>query len=77
MATKRNYRKEYDDYHGTAEQIKNRAKRNSARSIMVKEKGAKALKGKDIDHKKPLIKGGTNARSNLMVQSVSKNRGRK
>ena len=77
MATKRNYRKEYDDYHGTSEQIKNRAKRNSARSIMVKEKGAKALKGKDIDHKKPLIKGGTNARSNLRVQSVSKNRGRK
>ena len=56
MATKRNYRKEYDDYHGTAEQIKNRAKRNSASSIMVKEKGAKALKGKDIDHKKTFDK---------------------
>ena len=56
MATKRNYRKEFDDYHGTAEQIKNRAKRNSARSIMVKEKGAKALKGKDIDHKKTFDK---------------------
>ena len=56
MATKRNYRKEYDDYHGTAEQIKNRAKRNSARSIMVKEKGAKALKCKDIDHKKTFDK---------------------
>jgi 5-methylcytosine-specific restriction endonuclease McrA len=30
--------------------------------------------GKDIDHKVPLSKGGTNARSNLSLTSPSKNR---
>lgn len=35
MATKkRNYRKEYDDFHGKPEQIKNRDARNKARKDM-------------------------------------------
>lgn len=77
MATKRNYRKEYDEYHSRPEQITNRAKRNAARATMKKELGAAAIRGKDIDHIKPLSKGGSNARGNLRVMSVSKNRGRK
>ena len=30
--------------------------------------------GKDVDHKKPLAKGGSNAKSNLRVRSESANR---
>ena len=48
-----------------------------ARRMMIKELGVAALAGKDIDHIKPLSKGGSNARSNLRVMSVAKNRGRK
>ncbi len=71
---KRNYKKEYADYHSTPEQKKKRAMRNQARRIMKKKLGAKAIKGKDIDHKKPLRFGGTNAPSNLRVTSRSVNR---
>lgn len=73
----RDYKKEYAEYHSKPEQKKNRAKRNAARRVMKKELGSAAVKGKDIDHKKPLSKGGSNARSNLRVMSISKNRGRK
>jgi hypothetical protein len=46
----RNYRKEYDNYQGTAEQKKRRASRNAARAKMVK--GGKVTKGdgKDVTH---------------------------
>lgn len=70
----RNYRKEYDNYHGTEKQKKNRAKRNAARATM--EKAGKVSKGdgKDVAHKKALAKGGSNEQSNLQVSSRSKNR---
>ena len=70
----RNYREEYDKYQGTPEQKKNRAKRNAARAAMVKKHGKEALRGKDVDHKKPLSKGGSNGTSNLRVVSKSTNR---
>lgn len=73
----RNYRREYDKYQGTPEQKKNRAKRNAARRAMESELGKAALRGKDVDHKQPLSKGGSNARSNLQVTSVSYNRSKK
>ena len=47
----RNYKKEYKNYHSKPKQIKNRSSRNKARKIMKKLRGAKAIKGKDIDHK--------------------------
>lgn len=80
MATKpakraRNYAREYELYHKKPEQIANRAARNKARAMMKKKVGASALKGKDVDHKRPLIKGGSNAMSNLQVTSVAYNRG--
>jgi len=37
MPTKRNYRKEYDNYQGTEEQKKNRAQRNAARRKAMAE----------------------------------------
>ena len=73
----RNYRREYDKYQGTPEQKKNRAKRNAARRAMERELGKAALREKDVDHKQPLSKGGSNARSNLQVTSVSYNRSKK
>lgn len=70
----RNYRNEYDSYQGTPEQIKKRAERNKARREMEKGGLVKKGDGKDVDHKQPLSKGGTNARSNLRVKSASDNR---
>lgn len=76
MMAKRDYAKEYREYHAKPEQKRNRAKRNAARRLMEEELGKAAIKGKDIDHKMPLSKGGSNARSNLRVMSVRQNRGR-
>lgn len=73
MAKERDYTKEYI-YHGRPEQIKKRSLRNKARRMIEKEVGKAALKGKEVDHKKPLSKGGSNARSNLQVISRTANR---
>lgn len=78
MATKkrvRNYAREYAQYHAKPEQIANRSARNQARRAMEKEVGKAALRGKDVDHKRPLSKGGSNDRSNLQITSVRYNRG--
>lgn len=71
---KRPYKKEYDEYHGTEEQKRNRARRNNARRKMEREGKVSRGDGKDVDHKKPLSKGGGNGRSNLRVKSKSSNR---
>jgi 5-methylcytosine-specific restriction endonuclease McrA len=70
----RNYRKEYENYHSKPKQKKNRAKRNAARAEMEREGRVRKGDGKDVAHKKPLAKGGSNKRSNLKVASKSKNR---
>lgn len=70
MAKKRDYKKEYRDYHSRPEQVKNRAKRNKARSTMGLKKGDK----REVDHKRPLSKGGSNKKSNLRVVSRTTNR---
>jgi 5-methylcytosine-specific restriction endonuclease McrA len=70
----RNYRSEYDNYQGTSAQKKQRAKRNAARRAMTAAGKAKKGDGKDVNHKKPLSKGGTNARKNLNVVAAKKNR---
>ena len=60
-------------YQAQPKQRKNRALRNAARTT-VKKAGGKVA-GKDVGHKKPLSKGGTNAKSNLKIQSRKANRG--
>lgn len=70
----RNYRKEYDNYHSKPKQKKNRAQRNAARATMAKSGKVSKGDGKDVGHKKPIAKGGSNNKSNLKVQSKSKNR---
>lgn len=74
MAKARNYKKEYANYQGKPEQIKNRAARNSARAEMVKAGKAHKGDGKDVDHKTPIAKGGGNSNGNLRVQSKKANR---
>lgn len=71
----RDYKKEYREYQGTEEQKKNRAKRNAARREMIEDGKARKGDGKDVDHKRALINGGSNAESNLRVVSKSVNRG--
>lgn len=44
-------------------------KRVKARRLVAKRIGASALKGKVVEHKVPLKKGGSNSRSNLRVVS--------
>lgn len=67
---KRNYRKEYDEYHGKPGQRKNRAARNRARTKMGLKKGDP----REVDHKVPLSKGGSNGKKNLRVTSRAANR---
>lgn len=50
--------------------------RKQARRIMERKYGKAALKGKDVDHIKPLEKGGTNSLSNLRLIPTKKNRSR-
>lgn len=78
MATKRkrDYKREYELFHGKPEQIKKRAMRVQARRNMTKKLGTASLKGKDVDHIVPLARGGTNNPSNLRVTSIKKNRAR-
>lgn len=70
----RDYRREYDLYQGKPEQIKARSERTTAR----RQANASGLThkgdGKDIDHIKPLSKGGSNTKSNQRVVSASRNR---
>lgn len=73
--TKEDYARHYRDYQGKPEQIAKRSARNKARRLMEKKKGKAALAGKDVDHKRPIRNGGSNAPSNLRVVSPSKNRG--
>lgn len=68
----RNYRKEYDEYHGTPEQIQNRASRNAARAGAVKKNGKAKMKGKEVDHKDGNPK--NNSKKNLQVMSRKANR---
>lgn len=62
-------------YNATEEQKKRRAARNAARRDAVREYGAKALEGKDIDHKRSLDRGGDNEAHNLRPMSIRENRG--
>lgn len=71
MATaKRDYKKEYKEYHGKPAQIKARAQRNAARAKL----GLKVGDPREADHKVPLSKGGSNSTRNLRVVSRHTNR---
>lgn len=75
MTRVRDYKHEYNSYHAAPEQKKKRAMRNAARRELQSEGRVHKGDGKDVDHKRPLRSGGTNAENNLRVTSKSKNRG--
>lgn len=62
-------------FNSTPLHIKQRSERNQARRIVAKDLGKAAIAGRDIDHKKMVKDGGTNARGNLRVRSIHSNRG--
>ena len=61
-------------YDGSPEVKKKRAQRNKARRLMEREGVVKKGDGKDVDHKKPLSKGGTTVISNLRAKPAAANR---
>ena len=67
-------RNTYPAYAQRPDVIKKRASRNKARAIMEKEGLVHKGDCKDVDHKKPVSKGGTTTRSNLRVKTASANR---
>ena len=69
---RRNYRKEYDNYQGTAEQKKKRASRNAARMAMARKGVVKKGDGKDVAHKNGNAK--DNRPNNLAVKTKTQNR---
>ena len=70
MVAKRNYRREYDNYQGTAEQKKRRASRNAARAKMADGGKVKKGDGKDVHH----TTGNPMNNKKLSVKSASANR---
>jgi len=66
-ASKRDYVQER--LNESPKRKKDRAKRNKARRQLMKEGLVRKGDGKVVDHKKPLSKGGSTARSNLQVRS--------
>jgi len=71
---KRDYKKQYEKYDGKDDVKKDRAKRNGARRMMEDEGRVYKGDGKDVDHKKPLSKGGGNAKKNLRVRTSTANK---
>jgi 5-methylcytosine-specific restriction endonuclease McrA len=71
---KRDYRKEYDEYHARPGQVKNRAARNKARATAASAGKVCKGDGKEVDHKVPLSKGGSNSEKNTRVVSRTTNR---
>lgn len=71
---KRDYKKENEKYNSRPENIKARSERTvlrrQANAAGITSKGD----GKDLDHIKPLSKGGANKMSNTRVVSQSANR---
>ena len=72
---KRDYAKEYREYHAKPGQKKNRASRNAARHSLMASGRVRKGDGKDVDHKNGNPR--DNRRSNLSVMSRSTNRSKK
>lgn len=69
---KRDYTRER--LNESPERKQQRSDRNKARRLAEKKFGAAAIKGKDIDHKRPMRKGGTTTAANIRVSEPSSNR---
>lgn len=69
----RPYKKEYEQYQSTPEQIKKRAMRNAARAKLMKTGKVHKGDGMDVAHRQALDKGGTNG-DGVTVMSKGSNR---
>ena len=67
---KRNYKKEYANYHGKPAQIKRRNARNAARNKL--KKAGVNVAGKDVAHRNGNPR--DNRRANLTVKTAAQNR---
>jgi hypothetical protein len=66
--------KEVAKYTSKPEVVKKRVEQNKARRMAEKEGLVKKGDGKEVDHRKPLSKGGTTTKSNLRVVPAKENR---
>ena len=62
------------EYNSQPEQKKNRAARNQARREAARKGQVRKGDGKDVDHKRQLMEGGSNHKSNRRITSASANR---
>jgi hypothetical protein len=69
---RRNYKKEYANYHSKPVQKVNRAGRNKARKTVMKSGGTAKVAGKDVHHKNGNPR--DNRTNNLSVASKTANR---
>ena len=67
------YKKAYKKYHSSKKAKRERAQRNKI-GRLIKRKGIKIPKGHEIDHIKPISKGGGNNIDNIRIIPRSKNR---
>ena len=74
MVSKRNYKKEYAEFHSKPKQKKRRAQRNNARRKLTRAGVVSKNDKKDVHHKDKNTK--NNKRSNLSVIARKKNRGK-
>lgn len=63
------------EYQKRPENVDKRVARNKARREALREGAVKKGDGKEIDHKRMLDEGGSNAKSNRRVVDASENRG--
>ncbi len=62
-------------YNARPSVVKKRVANNKARREAIRDGRAKKGDGKDVDHVKPLAKGGSDKKSNTRVVSRKSNRG--
>jgi hypothetical protein len=72
MERKRNFAREYEQYHAKPQQKKERASRNAARRELMAEGRVKKGDGREVDHIDSNPR--NNSRKNLRVRSASANR---
>lgn len=76
MPSSPNYKRDYKHEYAIESPTRRhrRAERDKARRMAAVIFGKTAIRGKDIDHKRELGKGGSNLPSNLQPMAPSKNR---
>lgn len=71
---RRDYKREVEQYTSKPAVKKKRAEQNAARREMMRAGKVHKGDGKDVDHKTPLSKGGSNSPNNLRAVPASENR---